>query len=130
MAVAGLGCGLPTTAEDRRRLRDLRRRGILAPMLADGDGALGFRAALSEVFPDTRAQRCWVPRNHPRDRWQSVNAPRIAVLVRAGPRFDTWVMIERGPAEIHRRATQPGTPSTTLDHSSRTTEKTCDPERT
>lgn len=25
-----------------------------------GDGALGFWSALSEVYPDTRAQRCWV----------------------------------------------------------------------
>ncbi len=31
-----------------------------APVLAVGDGALGFWAALREVFPDTRAQRCWV----------------------------------------------------------------------
>jgi transposase-like protein len=30
-----------------------------APILAVGDGALGFWAALREVFPDTRAQRCW-----------------------------------------------------------------------
>jgi transposase-like protein len=31
-----------------------------APVLAVGDGALGFWAALGEVFPETRAQRCWV----------------------------------------------------------------------
>jgi len=30
-----------------------------APVLAVGDGALGFWAALREVFPDTREQRCW-----------------------------------------------------------------------
>lgn len=41
-------------------LRDLRRRGMRAPVIAVGDGALGFWAALAEVFPDTRAQRCWV----------------------------------------------------------------------
>lgn len=41
-------------------LRDLRRRGMSAPMVAVGDGALGFWAALAEVFPETRAQRCWV----------------------------------------------------------------------
>jgi transposase-like protein len=41
-------------------LRDLRRRGLSAPKVAVGDGALGFWAALAEVFPDTRAQRCWV----------------------------------------------------------------------
>jgi putative transposase len=41
-------------------LRDLKRRGMRAPMLAVGDGALGFWGALREVFPDTRSQRCWV----------------------------------------------------------------------
>src|SRR4051812_2883857 len=41
-------------------LRDCARRGMRAPVLAVGDGALGFRAALREVFPDTREQRCWV----------------------------------------------------------------------
>lgn len=30
-----------------------------APVLAVGDGALGFWSALSEVFPQARAQRCW-----------------------------------------------------------------------
>ena len=30
-----------------------------APVLAVGDGALGFWAAVREVFPDTREQRCW-----------------------------------------------------------------------
>jgi transposase-like protein len=41
-------------------LRDLRRRGMSAPMIAVGDGALGFWAALGDVFPETRTQRCWV----------------------------------------------------------------------
>ena len=40
-------------------LRDCRRRGMRAPVLAVGDGALGFWKALREVFPDTREQRCW-----------------------------------------------------------------------
>jgi transposase-like protein len=43
-------------------LRDLNRRGMSAPVLAVGDGALGFWAALRDVFPETRAQRCWVHR--------------------------------------------------------------------
>jgi putative transposase len=30
-----------------------------APVLAVGDGALGFWAAIREVFPETREQRCW-----------------------------------------------------------------------
>ncbi len=32
----------------------------VAPRLATGDGALGFWAAMAEVFPETRHQRCWV----------------------------------------------------------------------
>jgi putative transposase len=30
------------------------------PELAIGDGAMGFWAALEEVYPETRAQRCWM----------------------------------------------------------------------
>jgi transposase-like protein len=41
-------------------LRGLKRRGMRAPVLAVGDGALGFWGALRAVFPKTRAQRCWV----------------------------------------------------------------------
>jgi transposase-like protein len=40
-------------------LRDAARRGMRAPALAVGDGALGFWGALREVFPETREQRCW-----------------------------------------------------------------------
>jgi putative transposase len=41
-------------------LRHLRRRGMRAPVVAVGDGALGLWAALREVFPATRHQRDWV----------------------------------------------------------------------
>ena len=41
-------------------LRDLRRRGMRAPVVMVGDGALGLWAGLREVFPHTREQRCWV----------------------------------------------------------------------
>jgi len=40
-------------------LRGCRRRGMTAPVLAVGDGALGFWKAMREVFPATREQRCW-----------------------------------------------------------------------
>ncbi|EUA68878.1 transposase, Mutator family protein [Mycobacterium xenopi 4042] len=40
-------------------LRDCKRRGMRAPVLAIGDGALGFWGALREVFPETKEQRCW-----------------------------------------------------------------------
>ena len=40
-------------------LRDLRERGMNAPRLMIADGNLGIWSALSEVFPQTREQRCW-----------------------------------------------------------------------
>ena len=40
-------------------LRDCKRRGMRAPVLAIGDGALGFWSAVREVLPETREQRCW-----------------------------------------------------------------------
>ncbi len=43
-------------------LRDLKRRGMRAPVLAIGDGALGFWAAVREVWPATQQQRDWVHR--------------------------------------------------------------------
>jgi transposase-like protein len=39
-------------------LRGLRERGLDAPLLAVGDGALGLWAGIREVFPSTRHQRC------------------------------------------------------------------------
>lgn len=42
-------------------VQDLQARGLTsAPKLAIGDGALGFWAAVSEAWPETRCQRCWV----------------------------------------------------------------------
>ena len=41
-------------------LRDLRDRGMTAPAVAVGDGALGLWSALGDVFPETVEQRCWV----------------------------------------------------------------------
>jgi len=43
-------------------LRDLKKkkRGMRAPVLAVGDGALGFWGALRDAFPETRHQRDWV----------------------------------------------------------------------
>lgn len=40
-------------------LRDLKRRGMTPPVVAVGDGALGFWRALRDVWPETRSQRCW-----------------------------------------------------------------------
>lgn len=42
-------------------IRSLKQRGLTqAPKVAVGDGALGFWAAITEEFPQTRQQRCWV----------------------------------------------------------------------
>jgi transposase-like protein len=42
-------------------LHDVKQRGLMiAPKLATGDGALGFRKALRKAYPATRIQRCWV----------------------------------------------------------------------
>ena len=41
-------------------LRDLGDRGMAAPVLMAGDGALGLWKALRDVWPQTRVQRCWV----------------------------------------------------------------------
>jgi len=50
-----------STQSWREVLLDLKRRGLdVPPKLAVGDGALGFWAALDEVYPETRHQRCWV----------------------------------------------------------------------
>jgi transposase-like protein len=49
-----------STQSWREVLLDAKSRGLKAPKLATGDGALGFWAALSEVFPSTTHQRCWM----------------------------------------------------------------------
>ncbi len=50
-----------STQSWREVLLDLKARGLKeSSLLAVGDGALGFWAAMDEVFPGTRRQRCWV----------------------------------------------------------------------
>ncbi len=49
-----------STQSWREVLLGLKHRGLQAPELAVGDGALGFWAALEEIFPQTRHQRCWM----------------------------------------------------------------------
>ena len=48
-----------STQSWREVLLALKARGLTAPALAIGDGALGFWAALEEIFSGTRHQRCW-----------------------------------------------------------------------
>ena len=60
--VLGLVDGFRESTQSwRELLLDLKRRGLEAvPKLAVGDGAMGFWAALHEVYGKTRVQRCWV----------------------------------------------------------------------
>lgn len=48
-----------STQSWREVLLSLKKRGMSAPELAVGDGALGFWSALDEIYPKTRHQRCW-----------------------------------------------------------------------
>jgi putative transposase len=44
----------------REVLLKIKSRGMNGPELAIGDGAMGFWAALEEVYPETCQQRCWM----------------------------------------------------------------------
>lgn len=88
-------------------LRDLRDRGMVSPMVVVGDGALGIWAALREVWPQTRAQRCW---NHriinvldklPKRLWSKVRKDlRTASL--ASTRAECKSQMEQIAAELRR----------------------------
>jgi len=60
--VLGLVDGFRESTQSwRELLLDLKHRGLeVAPKLAVGDGAMGFWAALHEVYGKTRVQRCWM----------------------------------------------------------------------
>jgi len=49
-----------STQSGREVLPGLKSRGMNAPKLGIGDGAMGFWAALEAVYPNTRHQRCWL----------------------------------------------------------------------
>ena len=60
--LVGLTDGVRESTQSwKELLLDLKRRGLsMGPELAIADGALGFWQALEEIWPHTRAQRCWV----------------------------------------------------------------------
>ena len=60
--LVGLADGIRESTQSwKELLLDLKRRGLtIEPQLAVADGALGFWKAIDEVWPKTRAQRCWV----------------------------------------------------------------------
>jgi transposase-like protein len=49
-----------STQSWREVLLKLKSRGMNIPELAIGDGAMGFWAALEEIYPESRQQRCWM----------------------------------------------------------------------
>lgn len=49
-----------STQSWREVLLDIKRRGVESFELAIGDGAMGFWAALEEIYPKAKQQRCWV----------------------------------------------------------------------
>ena len=79
-------------------LRSLRERGLRAPLLAVGDGALGAWAALDEVFPETRRQRCW---NHRVLNVQDQVPRRLQQEVRSRLR-EVWEAESREECELRR----------------------------
>jgi transposase-like protein len=81
-------------------LRDLKQRGLSAPALSIGDGALGFWAALSEVYPSCRQQRCVVHKKRNvldkfPDRLQAEAKSRFEEIVTAERRSDALAAAER-----------------------------------
>ncbi|WP_371129722.1 transposase [Streptomyces sp. 2231.1] len=58
--LAALAWSPDTLVADQDIVDRLWENRLRAPVLAVGDGALGFWKGLAEVFPETREQRCWV----------------------------------------------------------------------
>jgi len=53
--------GMQESAQSWREvLLTLKVRGMNAPKMAIGDGAMGFWSALEEIYSGTRHQRCWL----------------------------------------------------------------------
>lgn len=85
-----------STQSWRELLLDLKRRGLVHdPKLAIGDGALGFWAALREVYAATQEQRCWLHKT-----MNVLNAMPKSVQPKAkGHLHDIWQAETRKDAE-------------------------------
>jgi hypothetical protein len=98
-----------STGSSADLLRDCKRRGTRAPVLAAGDGARGFWGALREVFPETQSNVAgsikFIACGRAGD---GVQAHRVSTgplacgertalvaLVRAGARFVNGELVER-----------------------------------
>ena len=99
-------------------LRDLAARGVEAPLLAIGDGALGFWAALREVWPESKEQGCWVHRTaNVLDNHAAHKTPAIQRWLARHPRFHlhftptgaSWLnLVERWFAELTQKQLRRG----------------------
>lgn len=81
----------------REVLLGLKARGLeTPPQLAVGDGALGFWAALAEIYPTTRVQRCW--------KHKSMNVlnylPQSVQPKAKGVLHEIWMAATRRQAEL------------------------------
>lgn len=95
--VLAVECGHRESAEGwAELLRDLKRRGMNAPQLVVGDGNLGIWAALAQILPETKEQRCW---NHRivnvLDKIAKKEQPQAKLLLTAIPYAETRAEAER-----------------------------------
>jgi len=90
-------------------LRDLKDRGLAAPKLVIGDGALGIWGALSNVFPESAEQRCW---NHRiinvLDKLSKTQQGQAKLLLTRIPYAETREQAERLKKELQSWCEQKG----------------------
>jgi transposase-like protein len=99
-------------------VRDCARRGMRAPHLAVGDGALGFWKALREVFPETKEQRSgctklrmsWIPcrsrrSRRPRPRSQTSTTPRTKTRPPRPSGYSSGSTVRSSPRPSRRLST-------------------------
>lgn len=85
-------------------LRDLKRRGLREPKAFVADGAMGVWAALGNVWPTSKEQRCW---NHKTvnviDKLPKKDQPEATRLLRAMAYAPTKKVAERERLAFERR---------------------------
>jgi len=95
-----------STASWATVLRDLRDRGLFAPLVAVGEGALGLWAALDAVCPPTAHQRCWNHRvlngqDKLPNRLQAEARERLRAMMAAPTRAECERLRDQYLAELH-----------------------------
>ena len=103
-------------------LLDLKQRGLtIEPKLAIGDGALGFWAAVREVYTKTREQRCWVHKTaNVLNKMPKSVQPKAKADMAGRPRPGKWAT---RPSITSWKSTERSTP--TLANASRRIVKHC-----